>query len=50
VVIGNKPSPSTQTTTVARELVVGLRVVFVVFTKDVGADVQGTGLLFCLVD
>jgi hypothetical protein len=35
---------------VAGELVAGLRVVFATFTKDVGADVQGTGLLFCLVD
>jgi hypothetical protein len=27
-----------------------LRVVFATFAEDVGANVQGTSLLFCLVD
>ncbi|CAC9440428.1 hypothetical protein, partial [uncultured Gammaproteobacteria bacterium] len=31
------------------ELVAGLCVVFAAFAKDVGADVQGGALLFCLV-
>jgi hypothetical protein len=39
---------------VAVELVAGLvrslRVVFATFAEDVGADVQGGALLFCLVD
>ena len=39
---------------VAGELVVGLvrvlRVVCATFAEDVGANVQGTSLLFCLVD
>jgi hypothetical protein len=33
---------------VAGELVAGLRVVFAAFTEDVGANVQGAALLFCL--
>jgi hypothetical protein len=31
-------------------LVHGLRIVFATFAEDVGADVQGGALLFCLVD
>jgi hypothetical protein len=31
------------------ELVAGLRVVFATFTEDVGANVQGAALLFCLI-
>jgi hypothetical protein len=34
---------------VAGELIAGLRVVFTVFAEDMGADVQGGGLLLCLV-
>jgi RHS repeat-associated protein len=30
-------------------LVRGLRIVFAVFAEDMGADVQSTALLFCLV-
>jgi hypothetical protein len=50
VYVGNNPLKYRDPTELVAGLVGALGVVFAVFAEDVGADVQGVGLLLCFVN